>query len=99
MRVLLDECLPRKLGLEFVGHAVTTVPKAGWAGILNGKLLTLIQGNFDAFITVDKNLPAHEKPAALLFGIIVLRARSNRLRDLKPLIPEVRAALATLRPG
>jgi hypothetical protein len=80
MRVILDECLPRKLGLELVGHIVTTVPQAGWAGILNGRLLGLIGGNFDAFVTVDKNLPAQQKTGILSFGVIVLRAPSNRLR-------------------
>jgi len=81
MRVILDECLPRKLALELVGHIVTTVPKAGWAGILNGRLLTLIDGDFDAFVTVDKNLPAQQKKGALSFGVVVLRAPSNRLKE------------------
>ncbi len=58
MRVILDECLPRRLGLELPGHLVSTVPLAGWAGISNGELLARIDGNYDAFVTVDKNLPA-----------------------------------------
>lgn len=61
MRVILDECLPRRLGLELTGHSVSTVPQAGWAGISNGKLLPLIAGNYDVFLTVDKNLPAQQK--------------------------------------
>jgi len=44
--------------LELTGHLVVTVQQEGWAGISNGKLLIRIQGNYDAFITVDKNLPA-----------------------------------------
>jgi hypothetical protein len=74
MRVLLDECLPRRLGLELVGHLVSTVPQAGWAGISNGKLLALIDGHYDAFVTADKNLPAQQKTASLSFGVIVLRS-------------------------
>lgn len=99
MRVLLDECLPRRLGLELTGHLVATVPQAGWAGISNGKLLALIAGNYDAFLTVDKNLPAQQKTAALPFGVVVLRAPSNQLSDLKPLVPQILAALTTLQPG
>ena len=98
MRVLLDECLPRRLGLELSGHMVSTVPQAGWAGTSNGKLLALISGNYDAFLTVDKNLPAQQETAALPFGVIVLRARSNQLSDLRPLVPEILAALATMQP-
>jgi hypothetical protein len=36
MRILLDESLPRKLALEFIGHEVQTVQKCGWSGLSNG---------------------------------------------------------------
>jgi hypothetical protein len=98
MRVLLDECLPRKLGRLLVGHEVSTVQQAGWAGVVNGKLLARIAGNFDAFITVDQNLPAQQNTAALTFGIVVLRAPTNQLRDLAPLVPKILATLRTLGP-
>lgn len=99
MRVLLDECLPRRLSLELMGHLVSTVPQAGWAGFSNGKLLALIAGNYDAFLTIDKNLPAQQEMSALRFGVIVLRASSNQLTDLRPLVPQILATLATLQPG
>jgi hypothetical protein len=41
MRVLLDECLPRKLKNDLAGHDVRTVPDMGWAGKKNGELLQL----------------------------------------------------------
>jgi hypothetical protein len=75
------------------------VPHAGWAGISNGKLLGLTAGNYDAFPTVDKNLSAQQKTAALSFGVSVLRAPSNQLSDLRPLVPQILAALTTLQPG
>lgn len=99
MRVLLDECLPRRLGLELAGHLVSTVPQAGWAGVSNGKLLALIAGHYDAFLTIDQNLPSQQKTAALSFGVIVLQAPSNQLADLRPLVPQILAALAALQPG
>jgi predicted nuclease of predicted toxin-antitoxin system len=99
MRVLLDECLPRRLGLELTGHFVSTVQQAGWAGISNGKLLTLIADNYDAFLTVDKNLAVQQITDALPFGVIVLRASSNRLADLRPLVPQILTALTLLQPG
>jgi len=37
MRVLLDECLPKDFAREIPGHAVKTVPQAGWASVKNGK--------------------------------------------------------------
>ena len=99
MRVILDECLPRRLSLELSGHLVSTVPLAGWAGVSNGKLLARIAGNYDAFVTVDRNLPAQQRTAVLPFGVIVLRAPSNQLSDLRPLVPQILAALATVQPG
>jgi hypothetical protein len=65
----------------------------------NGELLIRIQGNYDAFITVDKNLPAQQSTSTLSFGVVVLRAFSNKLDDLKPLVPQILAALSSLRPG
>lgn len=99
MRVILDECLPRKLGRELVGHIVTTVAGSGWAGEQNGRLLALIDGKFDAFVTVDKNLPAQRESHLLSFGLIVIRSPSNRLNDLIPLVPQILQSLASLRPG
>ena len=56
MRVLLDECVPRALRNDLVGHAVTTVAEAGWAGVTNGELLRRAAGRFDLMITIDRNL-------------------------------------------
>lgn len=35
MRVLLDECLPKRLKRYLAGHEVETVTQAGWAGSPN----------------------------------------------------------------
>jgi hypothetical protein len=99
MRVILDECLPRPLGLELSGHLVSTVQQAGWAGISNGKLLARIAGNYDVFVTLDKNLPAQQRTSVLPFGDVVLRAPSNQLSDLRPLVPQILATLTTLQAG
>ena len=44
MKVLLDECVPRKLRRELADHEVLTVTQHGWSGIENGELLALAQG-------------------------------------------------------
>ena len=56
MKLLLDECLPRKLKRGLPGHEVQTVPEMGWAGKENGDLPPLIGPLFDAFITIDGNM-------------------------------------------
>jgi predicted nuclease of predicted toxin-antitoxin system len=101
MRLLLDECLPARLRRDLPGHEVQTVPRAGWAGIKNGKLLRLVadSGEFDVFLTVDKKLPHEQKTKELPFAVVVLRAKSNRFEDTHPLIPEVLRRLPQFRPG
>ncbi|QGZ95699.1 DUF5615 family PIN-like protein [Terricaulis silvestris] len=100
MRVILDECLPRVLGDDLTGHDVQTVQQAGFDGLKNGELLKRIAAaQFDAFVTVDKNLPTEQRAASLSFGIVVLRAKSNRIQDLRPLANKIVDALTTLKPG
>jgi hypothetical protein len=57
VKILLDECIDRRLAQEIKGHEVVTVPQAGWAGIENGELLRRAQTQFDVFVTVDRTYP------------------------------------------
>jgi hypothetical protein len=99
MRVVLDECLPKRLTRELPGHEARTVQQMGWSGISNGKLLSLIRGQFDAFITVDSNLAYQQNLSTLPVAVVVLRAPSNKIEDLRPLLPALLATLTVLKPG
>lgn len=57
MRILLDECMPRGLGRELVGHEVSTVAQMGWTGLKNGALLSKAVGHFDVFLTMTEKCP------------------------------------------
>ncbi len=100
MRVLLDECLPRRLRQDLSGHELKTVPEAGWAGQKNGDLLRLAAGSFDDLLTVDASFEFEHNVSALAIAVIALSAPSNRLEDLRPLIPRVLELLEQRpRPG
>ncbi|MGL4620828.1 MAG: DUF5615 family PIN-like protein [Chroococcidiopsis sp.] len=99
MKILLDECIDRKLARDFPDCEVKTVPQMGWAGVKNGQLLALAQVEFDVFITVDRNLSFEQNLPQFDIAVIVLQASSNRLADLKPLVPEILAILATAAKG
>jgi len=71
----------------------------GWGDPSNGALLDAMTGQFDALVTVDKRLPQQQHVTDRPFGVMVLRARSNRLADLLPLVPALLVALASLGPG
>jgi predicted nuclease of predicted toxin-antitoxin system len=94
VKLLLDECVDRRLARELIGHAVTTVPQRGWAGIKNGQLLALAAQEFEAFITVDRKLSEQQDLAGFKIVVVLLRARSNRLQDLRSLLPELLQKLA-----
>ena len=99
MRVLLDECVDRRLAWEIPGHDVKTVPDEGWAALKNGELLTRAEREFDAFVTVDRNLPFQLDLSRFSVAVIVLRASSNRLSDLHALIPQLLALLPSAKRG
>jgi len=43
MKILLDECLPRRLLRDLSDHQATTVPQQGWSGLKDKELLPLIR--------------------------------------------------------
>lgn len=99
MRVLLDECLPKKLKRLLPGHEVWTTAEKGWAGKRNGELLALAQAEFDALLTVDRSLRFQQRVANFAIGVLVVAAPSNTLEELEPLMPAVLQALHGLKNG
>jgi hypothetical protein len=98
--MLLDECLPRGLRRGLPGHDVRTVQELGWSGTKNGALLRrATEAGFAVFLTVDRNLEYQQHVPGLGLAVVALRARSNDIVDLEPLMPSVLAVLATLSPG
>ncbi|MGB6223594.1 DUF5615 family PIN-like protein [Haloferula sp.] len=99
MKVILDECLPKRLAGHLEGHQVTTVVQAGFSGLSNGRLLSAIQDDFEVFVTIDSNLEYQQALKDRPIGVIVIRSISNRLEDLLPLVPKILESLDGLRPG
>lgn len=99
MRVLLDESVPSRLRRAIAEHEVRTVVEMGWSGVKNGRLLALAGESFDAFVTVDRNLPYQQNLHRLPIAVVILEASSNELSALLPLVPELRKALASATAG
>ena len=99
MKVLVDECVDWRLSRDIVGHEVKTARQMGWSTIENGELLALAAKDFDVFVTVDRNLSFQQNLPAFTIAVIVLRAASNRLADLQPLVPELLALIPTAKRG
>jgi hypothetical protein len=99
VRILLDECIDWRLSRAIRGHDVQSVRQAGWTGIKNGALLALASERFDVLITVDRNLSFQQNVTELRISVIVLRARTNQLSELLPLVPSILSVLAAAQPG
>lgn len=99
MRVLLDECLPRKLKFQLEAEFVRTVPEAGWASKQNGELLRLAEQAFDVLLTNDQNMEHQQAIESFDLAFVVLVAPTNDIADLLPLMPSVNRILKTIKPG
>ena len=100
MKVLLDECLPRRLKSRIVAHDCETVPEAGFAGVKNGDLLSKAEERgFQAFITLDRGIQFQQRLRDRKLAIVLLRCKSSRLADLIPLLGDILSALSQAKPG
>lgn len=100
MRILLDECVPRKFRDSLAGHECRTVPEEGLAGKKNGELLSFAEARgFQVFLTLDRGLEYEQNLQRHNLAIILIQARSSRLDDLLPLVPKILEILHSLQPG
>jgi hypothetical protein len=100
LRILLDECVPRGLKRSLREYQlVLTVPEAGFAGLKNGHLLSRAASSFDVLITTDKSIQYQQNLSASSMGFVLLRAVSNDIADIEPLVPELKARLGEIAPG
>ena len=99
-KVLLDECIPRKLKSYLSGYDCITVPEAGWSGKKNGELLSLAEnGGFQVFVSLDQGIEFQQNLTGRNIAVILLRAKSNRLADLIPLAGKILMSLSSIELG
>jgi predicted nuclease of predicted toxin-antitoxin system len=98
MRILLDECVDWRLLRDLTEYDAKTVKQLGWEHAEDGTLLALAAMRFDAFVTVDKDLPEEQNIANFDIAVIVLRGRTTRLIDLRELLDPLHKALRRAKP-
>ena len=99
MRILIDECVDWRLLRDLPNHEVKTVRQMGWTETVNGALLGLAEQSFDVLVTTDKNLSFQQNIPRFRIGVVVLRARSARLRHLRELVPLLLKILPDVKRG
>jgi hypothetical protein len=100
VRILIDESLPVELADELNLPGLKTVSQVGLKGLKNGALLRRAEAlGFTVFLTADQNLEFQQAIPGRALSVIVLRARSNRMEHLRPLIPAIIQGLSLVAPG
>lgn len=96
MKILLDECIPAPLKAHFLPHVATTVTEIGWAGKRNGELLRLAGGQFNIFLTVDRNLRYQQNLLKLPIAVILLMVHHNSIEAMIPLLERTKEAIGRI---
>lgn len=95
MKILLDHNLDRRLKRYLIGHDVSTTQEQGWANVLNGELLALLEANgFDLMLTADANIKSQQNLSNRNISIIVLRSRNNRLATHLEMLDDIQEAIS-----
>lgn len=96
MKILLDECVTKRLKKYLVGFEVYTVREMEWGGIKNGKLMALcVENNFDLLLTIDKNLMFQQNLDKHPMIIVVFNSYTSKLEDLIEFLPPFKSQVST----
>ena len=99
MKLLLDECAPKRLKNDFPGHEILTVEDVGLKGLKNGELLRAAAEEFDVLITVDRRMQFQQNLLKLDLALVILVAKPCRYVQLKLLMPMILDCLKTIKAG
>ena len=100
MKILVDECLPKKIKIYLKQHKTYTVQEMGWASISNGRLIKLaVENRFNIFITSDKNLEFQQNLYKYNLAFIILDIPMNTMEYILPLIDKIEKTLETAAKG
>jgi len=84
MKIIVDECLPKRVTQFFKNDDAWTIPQIGLSGYKDSELLDkLDKRNIDIFITIDGNIEYQQQFNNRAFGTLIIRSVSNRFSDLK----------------
>ena len=88
MKVLLDECVTKRLKFYLKDFEVFTVTELGWSGVKNGKLMTLcVENGFEVLLTIDKNLAYQQNLNKYKIAIVVLNTITSKIEELSLFMP------------
>jgi hypothetical protein len=97
MKILLDECVTKRLKPCLTEFEVFTVSEMSWNGVKNGKLMTLcVDNGFDLLLTIDKNLMYQQNLDKYELTIAVLNSSTSKIEELILFMPSFKAQVNRL---
>ncbi len=97
MKILLDECVTKRLKQYLTEFDVFTVRELNLSGIKNGKLLRYcVDNEFDVLLTIDKNLMYQQNLEKYPLTIVVLNSFTSKIEELVTFIPSFKQQIGTL---
>ena len=98
MKILLDECVTKRLKPLLSEFEVFTVTEMRWNGIKNGTLLSLcVENAFDLLLTIDKNMMYQQDLDKFDITIAVLNSLTSKIEELKLFIPSFKVQVNNLK--
>lgn len=100
MKILIDECLPKRLKSYLDEFDVYTASEMGWSSLKNGNLLSeAIAANFDIMLTADKQIQHQQNMNKYDMAIVIFDVKRNKIEMLVPLLPILKLEISTYQKG
>jgi predicted nuclease of predicted toxin-antitoxin system len=98
MKILLDECVTKRLKKHLEEFEVFTVRELELSGIKNGRLMSYcVENNFDILLTIDKNLMFQQNLGAYPITIVVLNSLTSKIEELVTFLPSFKSQINKLQ--
>lgn len=91
--------IPPVLEAALAGHDVSSVQAQGWSGTKNGTLLQHAGEFSDVWLSMDQCLLHEQNLSDLSLCTLIIRAPSNHMVHLQPLVDSILQTLAAASPG
>ena len=98
MKILLEECVTKRLKKYLEEFEVFTVRELGLGGIKNRKLMAYcVENSFDILLTIDKNITYQQNLDKYPITIVILNCLTSKVEELVTFLPSFKIQIDKLQ--
>ena len=98
MKILLDECVTKRLKKYLKEFDVFTVRELRLSGVKNGTLMSYcVENKFDILLSIDKNLLHQQNIEKFALSIIIFNCVSSKIEELSTFIPSFKSNIENFK--